>query len=71
MDEIFASVDKGNKGYLSFEDLKLAYNTGFTLTELQQMMRDFGNNNKINKDGFIRMTLPENWTIEGTDLVGI
>jgi len=35
MDEIFASVDKGNKGYLSFEDLKLAYNTGFTLTELQ------------------------------------
>lgn len=34
------------------------------------MIRDFGDNNKIFKEGFIRMTLPEDWTIEGTDYIG-
>ena len=29
-------------------------------------MRDFGKNNKIYKEEFIKMTLPEDWTIEGT-----
>lgn len=31
MDELFGSIDRGRKGYLTFEDLKIAYNTGFTL----------------------------------------
>lgn len=34
------------------------------------MMKDFGKNNKIYKEEFIRMTLPEDWTIEGTNYVG-
>jgi hypothetical protein len=40
------------------EDLKKAYNTGFTIKELEDMMKEFGENNRIYKDGFIRMTLP-------------
>lgn len=34
MDEIFASIDRGHKGYLTLEDLKIAYNTGFSIKEL-------------------------------------
>jgi hypothetical protein len=31
IDEIFNSIDRGRKGYLVIEDLKKAYNTGFSI----------------------------------------
>ena len=34
------------------------------------MMKEFGKGNKIFLPEFIKMTLPEEWTIEGTDYVG-
>jgi hypothetical protein len=34
VDEIFASIDRGRKGHLTLEDLKVAYNTGFSIKEL-------------------------------------
>ncbi len=70
MDEIFASIDRGHKGYLTLDDLKSAYNTGFSIKELEEMMGKFGKAGKILKPEFIRMTLPEEWTIEGTEYVG-
>ena len=70
MDEIFASIDRGHKGYLTLEDLKMAYTTGFSIKELEDMMARFGKGGKILKPEFIKMTLPEEWTIEGTDYVG-
>ena len=53
------------------EDLKQAYGTGFTIKEMEDMVRDYGKNGKIYKDQFIAMTLPEDWTIIGTDYVGV
>jgi len=35
------------------------------------MLKTFGKDNKIYKEEFIVMTLPEEWTIEGTDYVGV
>jgi len=31
IDEIFNSIDRGKKGFLVMEDLKKAYNTGFSI----------------------------------------
>jgi Ca2+-binding EF-hand superfamily protein len=70
MDEIFNSIDRDKKGYLTLEDLKLSYNTGFSIKELEDMIKEFGRSNKIYMPEFIKMTLPEEWTIEGTDYVG-
>jgi hypothetical protein len=39
MDEIFGSIDRGRKGFLTLEDLKKAYSTGFTIKELEDMMK--------------------------------
>lgn len=34
-------------------------------------MKEFGKNNKIYKPEFIKMILPEQWTIEGTEYAGV
>lgn len=53
----------GNKGYLGLDDVKMAYANAFSIGEVEGVLKEYGKNNRIYKDGFVRMVLPDGWKI--------
>lgn len=39
MREIFRALDNGNKGFINFEDLRKSYQHGFTVDELENILK--------------------------------
>ncbi len=39
MREIFRAIDNGNKGFINFEDLRKSYQHGFTVDELENILK--------------------------------
>ena len=57
----------GEKGYLTFEDIRSAYTTGFSMQECENVFKEFGADGKIYVEGFARMLLPDGYVIENCD----
>ncbi len=56
-------MDIGGKGYLVFEDMRKAYRQGFTANELENLLTQYGDGEKIELHGLCKMLLPLGWTI--------
>ena len=68
MKEIFKAMDNGDKGYLNFEDLRKSYKAGFTADELEKLLKEYGEDNKIYLRGICKLMLPFGWEIEGVNI---
>ena len=61
-------MDIGDKGYLNFDDLRKAYKHGFTADQLEEVVREYGEEKKIKLGGLCKMLLPQGWEIEGVNI---